>query len=171
MQASLFRRFADRALDPTDFALHFLFTDNNFDVHVRDIIDQLFDPFASDLRRFLARRLVRPQAVGELGIPASDRVVSVQHNSADYRELVTALQDLEKAIRETNKFPESDDRDQRLAEIEAGRTLLGASRVRVAAIFTLLADPLLFFTKKFAGEFIAKFADVAWRALQRLMGF
>ena len=66
-------------------------------------------------------------------VPASDRVVLIDHNSAGYRETEEALDNLEHGLQSTNDFlgvPQ--EKEQFVAEVSAARRLLQAVRVRIA---------------------------------------
>jgi hypothetical protein len=80
-------------------------------------------PYTSDAYGWHAR----PRAIEELesgsgAVPASDRVVGLDHNSPDYSAAMEAMEAAIKAVRESNTYREIDPEDQelRLAELEAG---------------------------------------------------
>jgi hypothetical protein len=88
---------------------------------------------ARELRRYLETEVAKTDA-----IPASDRVVTVNHNSKEYADADEAMAKLEKAIHEANDFDDPLEKEQREAEVSAARRLLKAARVRVSALVELL---------------------------------
>lgn len=107
----------------------------NINDNARAFIDQVFRPMTKELIRYLRRV---GEAKAEEPVPAADRVVSLDHNSKQYVDAMDAAGDLEKTIREANDFADSNEKEQRIAEVSAVRRLLQAVRVRVEAIVTLL---------------------------------
>jgi hypothetical protein len=55
LQLMLFRKFEREDLTPYDFCSIFLYSADDYDVMVRDIVEQLFRPMTIDLRRYLHR--------------------------------------------------------------------------------------------------------------------
>ena len=73
-------------------------------------------------------------------IPASDRFVSIDHNSAELIEAVNKLVELEERVDFSNEF--AADNEQRLAikqELAGIRELLSGSKVRIASIFAAVS--------------------------------
>jgi len=88
---------------------------------------------ARELRRLFEAELNSPATA-----PAADRDVSLNHNSQGYLETIEAADEVEKALRETNDFPDQEERQQRIAEVSAVRRLLQAIRIRIEPVVTLL---------------------------------
>ena len=103
-------------------------------------------------------------------VPASDRVVNLNHNSESYAQTIAGLEKLEQAIERSNDYPDPEDKEQKLAELSAGRQLLKSVRVRVTAVLTVLRGPLLWLGKTFAGRIIGQLADIALRHITSLFG-
>lgn len=106
------------------FCCNFLYSKNDLDDMVDNFVRQYFGPFARDFRR-IAQSNVWSHMGGDRvinDIPASDRVVSLDHNSAVYGEVISALESTIDAVRGSNEYATSDpdDHDQRTAELEAG---------------------------------------------------
>lgn len=171
LQIALFRAFAQGHINPADFAIHFLYRSNHFDDMVSDIISQLFTPMSSELRRYLFRTLTRPPSSGVPTIPASDRIVRLDHNSPEYREASDALAKVEQSINDANDYDDLEDKARRLAEVSAGRTLMRAPRINLNAITVLLGSVLLFLIAQFSGTIIGEVAKIAWKACAKLFGW
>jgi len=127
MRLLLFRRFADGKQDIGLYGFHFLRVSRNVNDNARAFVEQVFEPMARELRRFLEKdvaRLERDEAEEAQRVPASDRVVLLNHNSKEYTDADEAMERLEKAIREANDFEDLDEKEQREAEVSAARRLL-----------------------------------------------
>jgi hypothetical protein len=144
--------------------LGFVFTPVGRDANTsaRAFIDQVFGPMARELRRYLENELST--------VPASDRTVTLDHNSSTYTEAMRALDELEQTLRRANDYPDMEDRDQRIVEVSATKRLLKSARVRLAAIVALAGPTLLCLTTKFADSAIGKAATKAIDALMSLFG-
>lgn len=108
-------------------------------------------------------------------IPGSDRFVTLDHNSREYREAVDAVAALENAIRVTN-LPIFADEGQRLAvlsEVQGIQGLLKATTVRVAAVWQAVRENgvLRWLTNAGAGGVLGNVAYDALKALSNLLGW
>lgn len=105
-------------------------------------------------------------------VPAADRPVELDHNQPDYVEAVASLEALIVVVRESNSYREADETDQerRLAELEAGRTLLKSRWVSKDTVKAALWGTLAYLASKFADAPIGEAAATAWAALKRLLG-
>jgi hypothetical protein len=79
----LFRHFAEEDMSFTDFSLNFLYAGSQFDDMVYKINAELFDQFSRDLLKDIARTF---EQGATRRAPASDRIVTLDHNSAAYRD-------------------------------------------------------------------------------------
>lgn len=79
--------------------------------------------------------------LAEAGIPASDRIVSVNHNSAEYRNLVEQTTVANEAIRTSNTIGE-EDRGWIRDHISLGFELLKKPKILLGAVTVLLLGPL-----------------------------
>jgi hypothetical protein len=149
---ALFRHFSRTKGAYADFSIDFLYVGSRYDDMVAGINDQLFRPFARDLLKDLRR--FNDQGVSV--VPASDRIVRLDHNAASYKELSAGLEVIENAVRTSNELGANapEERDRVVAELSAGRRLLRAVQVRVEAAWRLLVPAL-----EWAG---AKLTDKAW---------
>lgn len=96
-------------------------------------------------------------------IPASDRTVSLGHNSPEQVEAVAKIDELIAAIEKANDFPGDDlDKQQIVAELSAGRRLLQATKLRIGALKETIAPALKFMMEKAAGSIVGKLANSAW---------
>lgn len=167
MQFALFRFFSEK---PSRYQLfhHIFFGGNvNFDQMVREITAQIFDPMARDLRK----HIIRESHISKSdAIPASDRIVRLDHNVAEYGDAIDALDKVEKAVKESNDYDDAEDKEQRVAELSAGRQLLQARRVRIEALQSTIGAALKWLTEKFAAGIIGQVARRAWDALSALIG-
>ncbi len=135
------------------FAHEYVSSSRHLNDNIADLVSKLFEPFARDLRRHLERNLA--------SAPASDRTVPLNHNAPAYRELIEALDKLERALVGLNDYDDADDKAQRIAEISAGRRLLEAPRTRLDAVRITVGAGLKYIAKKFADTALGKLALVA----------
>lgn len=119
-----------------------------------------------------AERLKQDLQVSDADVPGSDRYVTVDHNSREYAEATEALDKTLEAVRGNNAFAEheAEDYEQRIAEIESGKRLLKAARVRLEAIIAVLAKALRYISTKFGDATMGALAAAALAALAKLLG-
>ena len=157
LHIQLFRALANEKPDVLSFSSSFVaISSSRIDDHVSAVRDQFFDPMVNDLRRRFSR--IQRQAEGDdTTVPASDRVVTLNHNSDAYKEAIDALDELERLLQQQNDG-DPVEKKQRQTELSAGRKLLESVRVRVAAIMTVLIDPLRWILKTFTSSLLGKIA-------------
>jgi hypothetical protein len=178
MQLSVFRKIADRSITANEFGTRFLKKDigpmggTTMSSPADEVVEYIFLPMARELRRKLEVQfaLAREPTNKERTIPASDRVVSLDHNSREYGDAVAALKTLEQTIREANDYPDSDDKEQRLAELSATRQILQSARVRVAAVVALVVPAITYLTTHFVGTAINVASTAVIEKLTALFG-
>jgi hypothetical protein len=131
---------------------------------------QLFRPFERELRREIQKLdLSNPPASDDAYIPASDRVVTLDHNSKTYRDLIDILERIEIELAARNDHPDPALKERQVAEISAGRRMLRAAKVRAVAIYSVLSTPLIWIAKHFADKELGHLADQAWTWLTSLI--
>lgn len=91
--------------------------------------------------------------------------ITIDLQSAEYREFSTKVDDLLTVLRESNEFS-GEVRDQLIAEISAGRTLLSAPKADPILIERFLTNPLRYIANKTVGTALA----VLTMALMILLG-
>jgi len=87
---------------------------------ISNINGEVFSPLSRDLRR----HFVKVANDRQEEIPASDRTVTLQNNAQSCQEAVEVLDRLEELVRQTNDYDDHADKEQKLAELAAGRILL-----------------------------------------------
>ncbi|MHC2462728.1 hypothetical protein [Bradyrhizobium embrapense] len=162
----LFRHFAAGNEELWQFSRSFVSSSRNLNDLTHDAIDQVFGPMARELRRYLDGELAKRSAV-----PASDRSVRVDHNSADYTRAAQALDELEEAVRASNTFDDPEEKEQREAEVSAARRLIKAVRVRLEPLAELLRPVLVQFGANLKDNLIKAAAAAASAALIALFGY
>lgn len=169
MQLKTYRAFLEGKPDVLGFHATFLrSTDSRvFDIMLGDVRQQVFDPMARDLRR----RFVQAAQAEEAGeIPASDRVVTINHNAPEFAEATAALDSVAEAVRSANDYGDDADREQQLAEITASKGLFASARVRAQAVIAVLGKCLQYLMKKFADNAIGLTAGIAFKAFGKITG-
>ncbi|WP_375780477.1 hypothetical protein ACE103_17705 [Bradyrhizobium sp. ma5] len=162
----LFRHFAAGKEVLWQFAHGFISSSRDLNVLTHDAIDQVFGPMARELRRYLEGETAKRSAV-----PASDRSVRVDHNSADYARADQALDELEEAVRAANTFDDPEEKEQREAEVSAARRLIRAVRVRLEPLAELLKPLLVQFGTNLKDNLVKAAAAAASAALIALFGY
>jgi hypothetical protein len=113
-----------------------------------------------------------------LGIQEAERLMQVagqsvelDHSSPEYQKATTALAAVTEAVRQNNEYASSEpeDREQRLAELEAGTGLLTPKKTRLAALVGLLIPVLTYLAMTFADAAIGELASTAIAALKELL--
>lgn len=167
MQLKMFRAFLDGKPDVLGFHMAFLRStgSDRFDDMLSDVRQQVFDPMTRDLRRRFAQA---DEAKASDDIPASDRVVNIDHNGPAFAEAITALDSVAELVRSANDYDDDADREQQLAELAASKGLVASARVRATAAIELLAKCLQYLMKKFADSAIGFAAGVAFKAFGKL---
>lgn len=158
----LARAFADKKEDVATFGFAFMRQGRSIEDNARGVIQQIFMPMARDLRRYLETH------VGQ--VPAADRVVPLDHNSAAYREVTAALERLEDALRASNEYSDQLEKGQRIAEVSASCRLLEAAQVRIEALATLLRPVIVQFTQKVKDNLITAAALAVSTAIIAWLG-
>jgi hypothetical protein len=104
-----------------------------------------------------------------LAVPASDRHVTLDHNSPEYQASITAIDTVisEVQANRSNDFP---DKEQRLSELRAGKILLEPDRVSKGIVLRVFSSALKYLALKFVDVPLGQAAQTAWQALLRLLG-
>jgi hypothetical protein len=106
MQLKVFREIAKRMLSVTDFGTAFIEGVKPPEAP-KLAVDHVFSPMARELRRRLEAELADRE---DLTVPAADRIVTLDHNSAPYAEAIEAVEKLEDALRGANDFADPQDK-------------------------------------------------------------
>jgi hypothetical protein len=103
-------------------------------------------------------------------VPATDRVVDLDHDSSVYKETMKKIDELETAVAKINDYPDFVNKDQHVAELGAGKRLLKATRVKISAIMAVLLPVLAYLAQKFADNAVGIIASAAMVAVLKLLG-
>lgn len=167
MQLLLFRAVAGEGLNIGALGKKYVpGSGRNINDNTKAFIDQIFRPMTKELVRYLRRV---GQAEAETFVPAADRVVDLTHNSAQLSDLADALEKLAEALRHANDYEDKEDRQQRIAEVEATKRLMRAPRVQERAL-AFIKVCLTYLAKKFADVGIGKIATVVIAKLAEIIG-
>jgi hypothetical protein len=136
----LFRAFAEgrRDLDIATFGHGVMHVGKGPDESAHAVIEEIFMPMARELRRYLQRETEKEIKSGT-EIPASDRLVTINHNSDAYERVIEAAKNLRRVLQEANNsFDTEAEKDQRVAEVAATERLLEAPQVRTEPVISLV---------------------------------
>jgi hypothetical protein len=104
------------------------------------------------------------QAIDGVPVPASDRIVSLNHNQID--DVTEPLSDLIQQVEQTNGDPDHPGfRERVLGQLRAGRELLRAGSFRVYFLYTLLLTALAELIARHKGTAIAATAETLLQLL------
>lgn len=105
------------------------------------------------------------------GIPASDRVVSLGHNSAVVQNVTIKIENFCVALGEGNEasIRLGEDKERYLAEVSAGRDIIKTGRFRVGAIVNTIVAALANLTTIFDGHQIGVLAAELLRQIRDLL--
>lgn len=110
-------------------------------------------------------------AVDAPSAPAADRLVPLDHNSAAYIEVITALDSVASALLDNElgaTIPEL--RDEKLEELRSIRRLLEGSEVSASKLQMVAWGALGFLASEFASRPVGFAAEHAWQAVLTLIG-
>jgi hypothetical protein len=111
----------------------------------------------------LHKALAHAELLGPPQVPASDRIVSLGHNSPEQAQALEKIDELVEAVKKANDLPGTPEEKERLvAELSAGRKLLEASRLRLGALRATVQPALRWILEKAAGTIVGKIAGGVW---------
>jgi hypothetical protein len=118
------------------------------------MIDEIFNPFALELRANLASFLENNttesvKTTFSHNIPASNRFVTINHNSPQFGEIGDLLKSIEEDIRGINSI-DQETKEVALGELRATKSILDAPAVRDDVIQNFLIPSLKWIAVKFA---------------------
>jgi len=101
--------------------------------------------------------------------PASDRIVKLDHNSTQHSETLASITKLIDLV-EQDRSNDFEDKEQRVAELSATKTLLKADRVNISTFQALAYSALGYLASKFVDAPIGEAAQATWTAIKGLLG-
>ncbi len=128
------------------------------------------EPEDKDL--IIARLELQAEASSSVVVPASDRVVTLDHNSSDYKEAVSSL---EKVIQEFRKDHHLDnelghEKGALLKALEGGRELLDDTTINLRIGTALIVEPLKRIIEKYDQVLVGALAATALGLIAKLLG-
>jgi len=168
MRLLMFRACAEKKLDAAMIGHSFIYVGNNINDNAHAVIEQIFMPMASELRRYLEREVARADTVPS--VPAADRVVPLDHNKPEYQDAVESLDRLIKTLKESNDYADIVEKGQRIAEVSAARRLLDAALVRIEPLVSLLRPIVIQFANELKDKLVTIAVSAAVAALIALFG-
>jgi uncharacterized protein YegP (UPF0339 family) len=105
-------------------------------------------------------------------IPASDRVVNIDHNSGEFRDFKKAFEKFEENLRVTNDFGRMSSDEIDVAKFEAARIGPEGQRplIRPAHVWITAKSTLLWIVQQAAGSIIGALALAVLAALATMLG-
>ncbi len=150
----LFRQFASYPDRLVKFGFTNFYAGRGTDV-LNGIVSGLFEPFSSELRRYIQKNFDEPVPEDEQldpaagAIPASDRIVHINHNEPEFIEISDILNGIQEDIRGLNDI-DPEFRDRALSELSASREILKGQSARIEVLQALLLGCLKWIGAKVA---------------------
>ena len=168
-QLLVLRKLASEEIQAMNFALHYFYSGvNNIDSHVHEMASPLFEPHAAELRRRL-EDMLEDALADDVYVPASDRVVTLDHNSASFRRAAGALEETLARLRENNEM-DPDDKTRIELELDSGLKMIEAPKTRIQAAGVVLVGALKWLVDRFASSLVGIAAARAFTALRVVLG-
>lgn len=145
----LVRQLSSNENELVEYTSAFSWGGANLNDNKYKVTDEVVEPFARDLLRYIERNRQSTPS-----LPASDRIVPVNHNSPEVQDLEKKLSELLAAIGRSNSLRTEPNFDRNLAELSAGQRLLQADAVRPSALGAVLGPSLKWFADHVAGTAI-----------------
>ncbi|MBD7992831.1 hypothetical protein H9643_18810 [Ochrobactrum sp. Sa2BUA5] len=136
------------------------FHDRSTNVMLDKIISGLFEPFSTELRRYIQKNFDEPVPEDEQlnhaagAIPASDRIVHINHNQPEFIEISDLLKSVEEDIRGINDA-DAEIQDRALSELRAANEIIHAQSARYDVLKALLFGCLKWLAIKFADNAVS----------------
>ncbi len=107
----------------------------------------------------------------EMGIPASNRIVSISDNLPDHKQAISKLEKIIKETKASNEFAKDykEERDANISSLELSKNFLDSGIYYTKAIWELLLKPLKFIAQKFPDEMIKALASELIKALMEIL--
>jgi len=106
-------------------------------------------------------------------VPAADRTVSLDHNSHEYKEAVTALDRVVQEFRDDHHLDNDlgHEKGALLKTLEGAQELLKDTTVNARVAYSLTVEPLKRIIEKYDQVLVGAFAATALAVLSKLLGF
>jgi hypothetical protein len=167
-QLNLLSSFTEKEDAAWQFAHNYFYSrSNNINDTLHEMTEHLFEPMFIDLRRYLIRQRNTPVPAEE--VPASDRIVSINHNQPAYGKTLGSIEETADALIGDNTI-RPEDRERIKFELDAGILLLKGKSARLDAIEAVLLRALRWLASKFAGAALGIAAEHALKAVILLLG-
>ena len=168
-QLLLLRKLASEEIQTMNFSLDYFYSGvNNIDSHVHEMATQLFEPHAAELRRRL-EDVLEDAITDDVYVPASDRVVTLDHNEDSFRRAVDALEETLTYLRQNNEI-DPEDKARIELELESGLQLIRGSKTRLHAAGVVLVGALKWLVDRFASSMVGIAAAKAFTAVRVVLG-
>lgn len=162
LQISLYRYFSESEDRIWNFSSHFFHVGSNINDMIYEVNDQIFRQLVRDLRRQFERpKSYQNDLVSNIEVPASDRVISLNHNSRDLSQIFADIENLEEALRGHNARDQAeiDERDRLAAEVASARILMSQNQINISYVYTFVYSTLAFIVNKFTDSLISSLSQ------------
>jgi hypothetical protein len=144
---NLLRRIENGQISFLPFVHDYFYGGRSAEAAAEKFTSQIFDPFASELRRYIERyfdeELPEEGVAFQQPVPAAGRFVTINHNAPQYAEVMTGLEGIEHQLRASNAIS-PEDRERSLGELAAIKEVLAPTTVRVDVLMGFVVPTLSF---------------------------
>ncbi|MHC5307506.1 hypothetical protein [Bartonella sp. LJL80] len=165
-QLQVIEKLLEPDVKPEGFAFMYFNSGNRFDDNINKMSEQFFHPFQRELRREIKKIF----ASSSIDVPASDRTVSINHNTPEYQELDKRLEELEKTLKTVNSG-DVGAKEQAISEVGAMRRIWQAMTVRSTVLKTLFLGGLVWISTVFAETVAGQICTAAIELLKVMFGY
>jgi len=110
------------------------------------------------------------ERINEDNIPASDRIVNINHNDPKHQEIMEKLEKLEANIKQSNSI-DDEEKDRLRAELKASEGILKGKIAYNKVITTVLFPVLTYIVMQFVDTALAQLAAHLLTLLRQFIGF
>lgn len=105
--------------------------------------------------------------------PASDRLVSINHNSKEFTDAIASLEETIRAFRDDHHLDNVIGQEKKVlvSALENGKRLLDDTSIRIDAAFAFLVEPLRILARRYDQAVVGALAAAAITAILKLLGF
>jgi hypothetical protein len=147
-------------------AMYFMAADEDLGMRVQltgsgiEYAEELCNERGSDLYEEIEEQNVLSKTIAgpvELQVPASDRVVKINHNAPEYQKIVAGIETVTAAAKKNNSLKSAypEDFEQRIAELEAGKRLIDAPQANAQLVYSSLTKALKWILEKIVDNVVA----------------
>ena len=164
-QLLLLRKLASEEIKVMQFSFNYFYSgDNNINSNVNEMASLFFLPHTEELRRRL-EDICDDILDTDFHVPASDRVVTLNHNVESFNQAISALEETLHHLQENNAI-DPNDKTRITIELNSGLEMMKAPKTRIEAAGVVLLGALKWLVDKFSSAIVGLAAGKAIAAIR-----